>query len=124
VLNWLARYAPAGTAILDDHGRATGSVLDVGCGPHGFACAHPDVPFVGLDVEYPQPVAASMSAIQAPPGPLPFGDGAFHTVLSLDTLEHVPRPARASFVSEIARVAAHRVLLACSSAGAAPSRPG
>jgi hypothetical protein len=119
MLNWLARYAPAGTAILDDGGRPEGSLLDVGCGPHGFACAHPDVPFAGLDVEFPHAVAPSMTAIQAPAGPLPFQDGAFHTVLSLDTLEHVPRPDRAPFVAELARVAAHRVLLACPTAEAA-----
>jgi SAM-dependent methyltransferase len=119
MLNWLARYAPAGKAILDDAGRATGSMLDVGCGPHGFACAHPDVPFVGLDVEFPHAVAPSMTAIQAPPGPLPFVDGAFDTVLSLDTLEHVPRTERAPFVADLARVAARRVLLACPTAEAA-----
>jgi hypothetical protein len=119
MLNWLARYAPAGAAILDGEGRPEGSLLDVGCGPHGFACAHPGVPFVGLDVEFPVRVASSMTAIQAPAGPLPFLDGAFHTVLSLDTLEHVPRPDRAGFVAELARVAAHRVLLACPTAEAA-----
>jgi hypothetical protein len=119
MLNWLARYAPAGAEILDAEGRPAGSLLDVGCGPHGFACAHPGVPFVGLDVEFPVKVASSMTAIQAPAGPLPFQDGAFHTVLSLDTLEHVPRPDRAGFVAELARVAAHRVLLACPTAEAA-----
>jgi hypothetical protein len=119
MLNWLARYAPAGAAILDAGGRPEGSLLDVGCGPHGFACAHPDVPFVGLDVEFPAKVAPSMTAIQAPAGPLPFQDGAFHTVLSLDTLEHVPRPDRAGFIAELSRVAAHRVLLACPTSEAA-----
>ena len=119
MLNWLARYAPAGAAILDTDGRPEGSLLDVGCGPHGFACAHPDVPFVGLDVEFPAKVAPSMTAIQAPAGPLPFQDGAFHTVLSLDTLEHVPRPDRAGFIAELSRVAAHRVLLACPTSEAA-----
>jgi SAM-dependent methyltransferase len=116
MLNWLGRYAPAGAAVLDDAGRLQGSMLDVGCGPHGFACAHPDVPFVGLDVEFPLTVARSMTAIQAPAGPLPFQDGAFDTVLSLDTLEHVPRPDRAAFVAELARAAARRVLLACPTA--------
>ncbi len=101
MLNWLARYAPAGAAILDADGRPAGSLLDVGCGPHGFACAHPGVPFVGLDVEFPGKVAPSMTGIQAPAGPLPFQDGAFHTVLSLDTLEHVPRPDRAGFIAEL-----------------------
>ena len=116
MLNWLGRYAPAAAAVLDSEGRLDGSMLDVGCGPHGFACARPDVPFVGLDVEFPVRVASSMTAIKAPAGPLPFRDGAFHTVLSLDTLEHVPRPDRAPFVAELARVAAHRVLLACPTA--------
>jgi hypothetical protein len=119
MLNWLARYAPAGAAILDAEGLPEGSLLDVGCGPHGFACAHPGFPFVGLDVDFPVRVASSMTAIQAPAGPLPFQDGAFHTVLSLDTLEHVPRPDRAGFVAELSRVAAHRVLLACPTAEAA-----
>ena len=112
MLNWLARYAPAGAMLLED-GRAVGSILDVGCGPHGLACAHPDVPFVGLDVEFPAPVAPSMIGIEAPAGALPFADGAFDTVVSLDTLEHIPRPDRAGFVAELARVAARRVLLAC-----------
>jgi hypothetical protein len=119
MLNWLARYAPAGAALLAD-GRPTGSILDVGCGPHGLACAHPDVPFVGLDVEFPRPVAPSMVGVEAPAGPLPFVDGAFDTVLSLDTLEHIPRPDRAGFVAELARVAARRVLLACPSDEGAP----
>ena len=61
MLNWLARYAPAGAAILDAEGQPEGSLLDVGCGPHGFACAHPGVPFVGLDVEFPVRVASSTS---------------------------------------------------------------
>jgi hypothetical protein len=114
MLNWLARYAPAGAMLLDD-GRAAGSILDVGCGPHGLACAHPGVPFVGLDVAFPHPVARSMIGVEAPAGPLPFVDGAFDTVLSLDTLEHIPRPDRAGFVAELARVAGRRVLLACPS---------
>jgi hypothetical protein len=112
MLNWLARYAPAGALLIED-GRPTGSILDVGCGPHGLACAHPDVPFVGLDVEFPHAIAPSMVGIQAPAGPLPFADGAFDTVVSLDTLEHVPRPDRAGFIAELTRVAARRVLLAC-----------
>jgi hypothetical protein len=77
------------------------------------------VPFVGLDVAFPRPVARSMIGVEAPAGPLPFVDGAFDTVLSLDTLEHIPRPDRAGFVAELARVAARRVLLACPSDEAA-----
>lgn len=118
MLNWLTRYAPA-VSVLAREGAAPVSVLDVGCGPHGLACALPDFPFVGLDVSFPGTVADSMLALRAEPGPLPFADAAFDTVLSLDVLEHVPRPDRASFVAELARVAARRVVLVCPTDAAA-----
>ena len=54
------------------------------------------------------------------PGPVPFADAAFDTVLCLDALEHVPRPDRAGFVQELAQVAASRLLLACPSVAAQP----
>jgi hypothetical protein len=116
MLNWLTRYAPAVSVLTETEPE---SVLDVGCGPHGLACAIPGYPFVGLDVSFPGTVADSMLAVRAEPGPLPFGDAAFDTVLSLDVLEHVPRPDRASFVAELARVAARRVVLVCPTDAAA-----
>src|SRR4051794_3077018 len=119
MLNWLARYAPAAAHLVGDRGRARGSILDVGCGPHGLACARPAIRFVGLDVEFRAPVAPSMTDVRAAPGPLPFADASFHTVLSLDTLEHIPRPDRPGFVAELARVAACEVLFACPSSDAA-----
>src|SRR5947209_19338406 len=56
-----------------------------------------------------------MVAIRYDPGHLPFEDGAFDTVISLDVLEHVPPTARAGFVAELVRVSARRVFLACPS---------
>src|SRR2546423_5401364 len=119
VLNWLCRYAPAGALLLDDEGRLRTSLLDVGCGPHGFACAFPGVPFVGLDVTFPRPVDPSMVALRVSPGRLPFADATFGPVLCLDVLEHVPPADRAPFVRELSRVAAERVVLACPSSEAA-----
>jgi SAM-dependent methyltransferase len=117
MLNWLTRYVPAVAAVLDD----AGSILDVGCGPHGLACLVPDVPFTGADVAFPGEPAPSMVAVVLEPGPaLPFPDAAFDTVLCLDVLEHVPPGERAPFVAELARVAARRVVLACPSAAAQP----
>src|SRR5204863_8412519 len=84
VLNWLWRYAPAARLLLDGDGRLTGSLLDVGCGPHGCACVAPGVPFVGLDVTFPGPVDPSMVALRVSPGRLPFADATFGTVLCLD----------------------------------------
>jgi len=115
MLNWLARYAPLRDLLIDDDGRARTSVLDVGCGPHGLACAFPEVPFVGTDVLFPSPVAPSMVGVRSRPGPLPFADASFGTVLCLDVLEHIPGPDRAGFVAELTRVAAKRVILACPS---------
>jgi hypothetical protein len=112
VLNWLARYAPVVALLRGDPEPV--SLLDVGCGPHGLACAM-DGEFAGIDVLFPQPVAPAMHAVRSRPGPLPFADGAFDTIVCLDVLEHIPGPDRDAFVAELARVAARRVIVACPS---------
>jgi SAM-dependent methyltransferase len=120
MLNWLTRYTPAALAILGD----AGSILDVGCGPHGLACIAPDVPFVGADVAFEGEPAPSMVAVtldhDPPASELPFPDDTFDTVLCLDVLEHIPAAGRAPFLRELARVAARRVVLACPTAAAQP----
>ena len=109
MLNWLTRYVPAAAAVLDD----AGSILDVGCGPHGLACLAPDVPFTGADVTFNGVTAPSMVPVVLELGPLlPFPDASFDTVLCLDVLEHVPPGERKPFVAELARVSARRVVLA------------
>ena len=112
MLNWIVRYAVV-AALLEDEGWAGGSILDVGAGPHGLSCVRPELPFVGLDVAFPEPVVPTMLGLQAPPGPLPFADAAFDTVISMDTLEHMPASERPGFVQELVRVSAGRVILAC-----------
>lgn len=113
MLNWLARYAALRDVLLDADGAPRGSILDVGCGPHGLACAFDGVPFVGTDVLFPVPVDPSMVAVRSRPGPLPFADRAFGTVVALDVFEHVPADQRGPFVLELARVAAERVIVGC-----------
>jgi SAM-dependent methyltransferase len=116
MLNWLTRYAFVGAALdLDGDGRLRESVLDVGCGPYGLSTIAPAAEFVGVDLEFPGSVAPGMLAFRNEPGPLPFADGAFDTVVCLDVLEHVPPCDRGAFVGELARVAARRVLVACPS---------
>ena len=44
---------------------------------------------------------------------LPLPTASYDTVTSLDVLEHIPRPARAGHVAELARVARRRVILCC-----------
>jgi SAM-dependent methyltransferase len=116
VLNWLTRYAPVAAELdFDTDGRLLESVLDVGCGPHGLATVAPGAVFVGVDLEFPAPIADGMMAMRIEAGPLPFEDAAFDSVVCLDVLEHVPAVERAALVTELARVAARRVLLACPS---------
>lgn len=120
MLNWLTRYASVMAELdLDSEGYLRESVLDVGCGPHGLACAAPNARFVGTDVLFAGEVAAGMTAFRTDPGPLPFADASFDTVVCLDTLEHIPSQDRAGFVQELARVAARRVIVACPSEGSA-----
>jgi SAM-dependent methyltransferase len=111
MLNWLVRYAPT-FAVLEARGDL-GAILDVGCGPHGLACVRPELPFVGLDVDFGGPTVPTMTALRADPGPLPFEDAAFDTVLCLDVLEHVPPGDRTAFVAELARVTAGQLVVAC-----------
>jgi SAM-dependent methyltransferase len=116
MLNWLSRYAFVVAELgFGQDGMLTESVLDVGCGPHGLACAAPGVEFVGADVSFPAAVAPGMIAFRNAHGPLPFEDASFETVICLDVLEHIPPGGRREFVHELARVAARRVLLACPS---------
>lgn len=44
---------------------------------------------------------------------IPYPDDSFDAVVSLDVLEHIDRESRAVHLSELARVAAHRVVLCC-----------
>jgi len=44
-------------------------------------------------------------------GKLPFRDGSFAVVVSLDTLEHVPKESRVEFVQEVLRVSRSKVIL-------------
>ncbi|HEY1713558.1 MAG TPA: glycosyltransferase [Solirubrobacteraceae bacterium] len=116
MLNWLTRYAPLTAELeLDASGALRESVLDVGCGPYGLSIIAPEATFAGAEVVFEAPVAPGMVAIRYDPGPLPFEDGAFDTVISLDVLEHVPPQARAGFVAELVRVCARRVFIACPS---------
>ncbi len=116
MLNWLTRYAPLTAELeLDESGALRESVLDVGCGPYGLSIVAPEATFAGVEVIFEAPVSPGMVAIRYDAGPLPFEDGAFDTVISLDVLEHVPPPARAGFVAELVRVCARRVFIACPS---------
>ena len=44
---------------------------------------------------------------------LPFSDRSFEVVVSVDTLEHLPRENRRLFLEELKRIAVHAVILTC-----------
>jgi len=120
MLNWLCRYAVATSALLDQDRTMATSLLDVGSGPHGFACTESNVPFVGVDMSFPLPPAPSMLAVRNAPGRLPFADASFGAVISLDVLEHVPPGERSGFVAELTRVSAGQTIVACPSSEMSP----
>ena len=85
-----------------------GALLDVGGAP-GFAERFfPGRRVFVADVagEHPGPFVRASGAH------LPFPDRSFSTVISLDTLEHVPPPDRSQFLDELRRVAELVVLCA------------
>jgi SAM-dependent methyltransferase len=112
MLNWTLRYRPV--ASLLDELRAD-DVLDVGSGWHGLSCyrrgwvVQTDLSFAsrrpgGEPIGRPTYVCASAER-------LPFHDGSFDFVVSLDLVEHLPELLRRPAILELTRVARRGVLI-------------
>ena len=88
--------------------RASGRLLDVGCGDKPYEALF--TPFVSeyLGVEHRASFEATAASLRGKADViyegdrLPFADASFETVLSVQVLEHTPRPA--ALVAEMARV--------------------
>ncbi|HEY9722352.1 MAG TPA: class I SAM-dependent methyltransferase [Oscillatoriaceae cyanobacterium] len=109
MLNWLCRYLSLRDVL---QGDALESLLEVGSGPKGLGCVVSNR-FVGVDVAFAQEPSPPMLPIVYGGTRLPFKPGAFHTVVSMDAMEHVPPAARAGFLLEMTRVSASRVIIGC-----------
>ena len=83
-----------------------GTVLDVGGRPGELAAFLPGSRVTALNVDEPADVVASDER-------LPFPDGSFDVVTSLDVLEHLSRERRRSHLEELVRVARSQVLACC-----------
>ena len=106
-LNWLVRYVPIKQYLT---GPALASLIEVGSGARGLATIIDDS-FVGIDVRIDGEPAPSMYPFSYDGGRVPFKTGSFHTVVSMDTLEHVPPANRIDFLHELLRISASRVIL-------------
>jgi hypothetical protein len=107
-LNWLVRYVPIKPYLT---GPALTSLIEVGSGARGLSTILEDVPFVGMDVRIDGEPAPSMYPFSYDGGRVPFQSGSFHTVVSMDTLEHVPPANRVDFLKELLRISASRIIL-------------
>lgn len=88
-------------------GRPRLAILDVGGSPGHLKAFLPRDQVVVVDREGRREEVQLLAEAFA----LPFADGAFDVVVSLDTLEHVARTRRAGFVKELARVTRDALLL-------------
>jgi SAM-dependent methyltransferase len=95
--------------------RARGRLLDVGCGDKPYEAWFRDHVDSYIGIEHAATFAATAAGHRSRAdvvyggGRLPFRDGAFDTVLSVQVLEHTPRPA--PLVAEMGRVLAPDGLL-------------
>jgi hypothetical protein len=102
-------YRPSGDGVVLDHRvrvavdllpRRGGRLLDLGAGDgyvtSRLAGAEGATLAVAVDVGVPAPLAARAGPVRQVtarlPGPLPFADGAFDVVVTLETIEHVLDP--------------------------------
>jgi methyltransferase family protein len=93
-------------------------VLEVGSGPIGLSSFLSREPkrICMVDRSYPNvagPQSDRVVRVCCDACQMPFEDGAFPIVLSLDTLEHIPRELRPAFLKELRRVAGRAVILTC-----------
>lgn len=109
-----ARYRLAADVADAVRGAAPLRILDVGGGPGSLAAFLPDDRITATDLEVPSGwFTTAPDLVVATGAALPFADGAFDLVTTLDTLEHVPPAVREGFLAECRRVSRGWVLVVC-----------
>jgi hypothetical protein len=106
-LDMAIRYRPA-AALLGRVPRA--AVLEVGGGAYGVTGFIRRRVF-GCDLSFAGPKLGLLSGCRASAAALPFPDGAFDIVLSMDMLEHLERSALPKVLGEMCRVSRRLVMV-------------
>jgi SAM-dependent methyltransferase len=88
------------------------SILDAGCG-NGIFCnaVAGESMVVGMDRSAAALRSVRTVAVRGDAAALPFADRSFDAVVCLEMLEHVPSPAYAATLAELARVADRRIIV-------------
>lgn len=89
-----------------------GSLFEVGSGSRGIS-AFVSEKVLAVDVDFPEPPAANMTAIRASATHLPLRAHAFDRVISSDMLEHLTAAQRGEAIGELLRVTSGCLFLAC-----------
>ena len=109
-----ARYQLAAEVVAATRRGGNSLVLDIGGGPGSLAAFSPGDRVISSDLNMPSHWhAAAPDLVLADGARLPFGDGAFDIVVTLDTLEHVPPERRPDLLAEAVRVSRGYVLVVC-----------
>jgi Methyltransferase domain len=103
------RYLPISDLILASDLKAP-KILEVGSGVKGIT---PYIPYMitGVDVSFNGDVAENLRPVCLSGAKLPFPDGSYDFVISVDMLEHVNVNERSEVITELLRVASRRVFL-------------
>ncbi|MDP9182070.1 MAG: class I SAM-dependent methyltransferase [Actinomycetota bacterium] len=113
MLNWLLRYQPVLDVLSDDNAT---TVLDVGSGWYGLSWYWPST-VVQTDLAFNGPKPSERRPgkslyVRSTAEQLPFSDGAFDVVVSIDMVEHLPVALREASLQELLRVGRRTVVIA------------
>lgn len=105
------RYLPAAEFLEDQMGKED-TLIEIGSGSFGI-CPYlkTEREVVGVDVGFGDKVHPWLKKIETKGSSLPFKDGTFDFVLSMDVLEHIPPLEREKTLEEMVRVAKKGLVL-------------
>tara|TARA_R110001583_G_scaffold152016_1_gene303815 strand:+ start:15862 stop:18756 length:2895 start_codon:yes stop_codon:yes gene_type:complete len=113
IFDQFQRYSTVTKIISSFHDESKITVLEIGANGHYNLISYlPDADITFSDIN-DQPITNNIKFIKADASNLPFSDGEFDFVISLDVLEHVPEDKRQKVITECTRVSSKAFILAC-----------